>query len=135
VGPVLGVWVAVVAAAAALFAIVFHAWYQRHPSDVPDPTERQWRPPQINFSSTDVAGNSGGLIFVVGSVVIVAVGLPSVFWFLLAATVAAMCACLGARRVAHEPSEARAAGESDRVALIASSTPVVRRMARCVSQA
>ena len=43
---------------------------------------------QINFSSTEVAGNIGGLIFVVGSVFIVAIGLPSVIWFLFAATIA-----------------------------------------------
>jgi len=86
--PMLGAWVAFVTAAGGLLAIVIHAWYQRHPSDIPAPTEPQWRSPEINFSSTDVAGNSGGLIFVVGSVLIVAVGLPSVFWFLLAATVA-----------------------------------------------
>lgn len=88
VGPVLGAWVALVTAAGALFAIVIHAWYRRHPSDIPAPPELQRRLPQINFSSTDVAGNVGGLIFVVGSVIIVAVGLPSVFWFLIAGTVA-----------------------------------------------
>jgi hypothetical protein len=88
VGPVLGAWVAVVTAAGALFAILIHAWYDRHPSDIPTPAEPQRRSPQINFSSTEVAGNIGGLIFVVGSVFIVAIGLPSVIWFLFAATVA-----------------------------------------------
>ena len=53
------------------------------------PPDAPWRSPQINFSSTDVAGNVGGLIFVVGSVLIVSLGLPSVFWFLLAGTIAA----------------------------------------------
>ena len=72
----------------ALVAILIHAWYERHPSDIPIPTEPQRRSPQINFSSTDVAGNIGGLIFVVGSVFIVVIGLPSVIWFLFAATVA-----------------------------------------------
>ena len=88
VGPVLGAWVAVITAAGALLAILIHAWYDRHPSDIPTPAEPQRRSPQINFSSTEVAGNIGGLIFVVGSVFIVAVGLPSVIWFLFAATVA-----------------------------------------------
>jgi hypothetical protein len=83
-GPVLGASVAV----GALFAIMIHAWYDRHPSDIPAPAVPQSRSPQINFSSTEVAGNIGGLIFVVGSVFIVAVGLPSVIWFLFAATVA-----------------------------------------------
>jgi len=86
--PVLGAWVAVVAAAGALFAIVIHGWYGRHPSNLPTPTEPQRRTPQINFSSTEVAGNIGGLIFVVGSVFIVVVGLPSVIWFLSAGTIA-----------------------------------------------
>ena len=75
-------------AAGALFAIVMHAWYVRHPSDIPAPTEPKPRTPQINFSSTEVAGDIGGLIFVVGSVFIVAVGLPSVIWFMFAGTVA-----------------------------------------------
>ncbi|HEV8347365.1 MAG TPA: hypothetical protein VGQ16_12370 [Vicinamibacterales bacterium] len=88
VGPVLGAWVAVVTAVGALFAILIHAWYDRHPSDIPIPTEPQRRSPQINFSSTEVAGNIGGFIFVVGSVFIVAVGLPSVIWFLFVAAVA-----------------------------------------------
>jgi hypothetical protein len=88
VDPVLGAWVAFVAAAGVLCAVVIHAWYQRHPSDMPAPAEPQRRVPQINFSSTEVAGNVGGLIFVVGSVLIVSVGLPSVLWFLIAGTVA-----------------------------------------------
>src|SRR6185295_19522978 len=73
--------------AGAVFAILIHAWYARHPSDVPIPTEPQRRFPQINFSSTEVAGNIGGLIFVVGSVFVVSIGLPSVIVFLFAATV------------------------------------------------
>jgi hypothetical protein len=82
------VWVAAITVVGAVFAILMHAWYVRHPSDIPAPAEPPRRTPQINFSSTDVAGNIGGLIFVVGSVFIVAVGLPSVIWFLFAATVA-----------------------------------------------
>lgn len=87
-GPVLGAWVASIAGVGTLFAIVIHVWYDRHPSDIPVPTAPQWRSPQINFSSTEVAGNIGGLIFVVGSVFIVAIALPSVIWFLFAATFA-----------------------------------------------
>jgi len=89
VGPHVGVWAAAMTAAGALFAIVMHAWYVRHPSNMPAPIEpTRWRSPQINFSSTEVAGNIGGLIFVVGSVFVVAVGLPSVTWFLFIAAVA-----------------------------------------------
>jgi hypothetical protein len=75
-------------AANTAFAILIHAWYVRHPSDIPTPIERRRHSPQINFSSTEVEGNIGGLIFVVGSVFVVAVGLPSVIWFLFAATAA-----------------------------------------------
>ncbi|HEV3056885.1 MAG TPA: hypothetical protein VGY48_01495 [Vicinamibacterales bacterium] len=88
-GPVFGASVAVVTAAGALLAIVIHAWYQRHPSDIPAPIEPQRRAPQINFSSTEVAGNIGGLIFALGSVLIVAVALPALIWFLFGSTLAA----------------------------------------------
>jgi hypothetical protein len=85
----LGAWVAVITTVGMLLAFGFHAWYVRHPSEIPTPDEpHQQRGPQINFSSTEVAGNIGGLIFVLGSVGIVAVGLPSVILFLFAATAA-----------------------------------------------
>lgn len=90
-GPVLGAFVAVLTAAGSLLAIVIHAWYDRHPSAIPSPAERRPSSPQINFSSTEVAGNVGGLIFVVGTVFIVIIGLPAVIWFLFAATVAGCC--------------------------------------------
>lgn len=88
VNPVLGTVVAVIATAGSLCAIAIHAWYRRHPSELPTPRQRLWRSPQINFSSTDVAGNSGGLIFMAGTVVILVLGLPSILCFLLAGTVA-----------------------------------------------
>jgi hypothetical protein len=107
VGPTLGAPVSLATAiAASICAVMIHAWYARHPSVLPDPdpSERQWRPPQINFSSTDVAGNSGGLIFVIGTVFIVAVGLPSVVWFLLAAVIGACVVAWGlvTWRTSHE---------------------------------
>jgi hypothetical protein len=80
----LGVSYAIVAAAGALFAVVIHAWYERHPSDLPAPPDRPWRTPQINFSSTEVAGNVGGLIFVVGSLLVVSIAVPTVLLFLAA---------------------------------------------------
>ena len=87
-GPMLAVWMAVVLAAGAVVAMVIHAWHKRHPSNIPTPDAPQRRSPQINFSSTEVAGNIGGLIFAVGSVFIVVIGLPSVMWFLFGATIA-----------------------------------------------
>ena len=85
----LGAWTVAVPAAATLVALLLHVWYDRHPSTIAMPRDAPWRSPQINFSSTDVAGNIGGLIFVVGSVVIVSLALPSVFWFLVAGAIAA----------------------------------------------
>jgi hypothetical protein len=90
-GPHVGASVSILCAGAALFAIVIHRWYQRHPSELPaPPASEQKGSPRINFSSTQVAGNVGGLIFAVGSVFIVAVGVPSVIWFLFTA-IAAGC--------------------------------------------
>ena len=83
-----GAWTALIVAAGTLVAFLLHAWHQRHPSEIAVLPERRWRSPQINFSSTDVGGNAGGLIFVVGSVLIVSLGLPSVFWFLLTGALA-----------------------------------------------
>lgn len=90
-GPFVGAWVAVLMVAAAAFATVIHRWVQHHPSELPEPSEPQQRAtPQINFSSTEVDGNIGGLIFAIGTVLIVAVGLPSTVWFLFT-SVAAGC--------------------------------------------
>jgi hypothetical protein len=89
--PPLRAWVAVAAAVGTAFALLMHVWYDRHPSRMPMASEPLRRSPQINFSSTEVAGNIGGLIFVVGSVFIVVIGLPSVIWFLLAATFTGGC--------------------------------------------
>ena len=88
VGPILGRWVTIIAAASALVAVLIHRWYARHPSHIPTSTAPKTWSPQINFSYTEVAGNVGGLIFVVGSVFIVVIGLPSVIWFLFAGTAA-----------------------------------------------
>jgi hypothetical protein len=87
-GFALGGSAAVIVAAATLLASVLHGWHQHHPSDVPAPLEAKGGLPQINFSSTKVAGNAGGLIFAIGSVVIVSIGVPSLISFLLFGIVA-----------------------------------------------
>jgi len=85
-----GAWTTlIIAAAGTLVAFLIHVWHERHPSEIALLPERRRGSPQINFSSTDVGGNAGGLIFVIGSVLIVSLGLPSVFWFLLTAALAA----------------------------------------------
>jgi hypothetical protein len=87
-GPALSGWAMITGAAGTLVAVLIHRWYARHPSRIPAPSARQIWSPQINFSSMEVASNIGGLIFVVGSVFIVVIGVPSVIWFLFAATAA-----------------------------------------------
>jgi hypothetical protein len=88
IGPALGGGVTIIAAASVPVAVLIHTWYARHPSHIPTPSGSKIWSPQINFSSMEVAGNVGGLIFVVGSVFIVVIGLPSVIWFLFAGTAA-----------------------------------------------
>jgi len=84
-----GAWLMLGIGGGALVALVLHRWYDGHPSELPQPAELQRRFPQINYSSTDVAGNIGGLIFVVGSLLIVSLALPSVLWFLITSSIAA----------------------------------------------
>jgi hypothetical protein len=74
--------------AGALCAVAIHAWYGRHPSETPILSRQPWRTPQINFSSMDVAGNVGGLIFVVGSLLIVVLAVPQMLGILIAGAAA-----------------------------------------------
>lgn len=74
--------------AGALCAIAIHVWYQRHPSQTAAPSGQPLRTPQINFSNMDVAGNVGGLIFVIGSVLIVVLAVPQMLAILVAGAAA-----------------------------------------------
>jgi hypothetical protein len=105
--PSLGSWAFVVAIGGSLFAIGIHLWHNRHPSEVAIPDDDLPRRPEINFSSTPVGGNMGGLIFAVGSVVVLAVGLPMLRWYFLAALASGLLtgALLFAWRQRH-PSQA-----------------------------
>lgn len=86
-GSALGIWTIVAGIGGTCVAIGMHAWYGRHPSLlVVADTDIRHRP-QINLASIPVHANAGGLIFVVGSVAIVVLGLPALRWFLLAAVV------------------------------------------------
>jgi hypothetical protein len=88
IGPALGGGLTLVVAASSLVAAAIHRWYARYPSRVPTPSARRIWSPEINFSSMQVADNIGGLIFVLGSIVIVVIGVPAVIWFLFAGTAA-----------------------------------------------
>ena len=82
--------------AGALCAVAIHAWYDRHPSETPILSRQPWRTPQINFSNMDVAGNVGGLIFVIGSLLIVVLAVPQMLGILM---VGAAAGCLLAWRL------------------------------------
>ncbi len=87
-----------------LLAITMRWWHNRHPSVLgeADPVKGMRRP-EINLSSIPVAGNVGGLIFAVGSIVIVILGLPELRWFSLAAVLSGVlvAGALFAWRRAH----------------------------------
>jgi hypothetical protein len=92
-----------------LLAIALHWWYVRHPATLAEagvPT--RWRAAEINFSCTPVGGNAGGLIAVVGSVVIVLIGVPGVRLFLIGAITSGVLLAAG-MRAWHTRSEAASA--------------------------
>ena len=96
-GALFDVSAAILMAAGAVCAVAIHHWYERHPLSTAAPSDMPWRPPQINFSSMDVAGNVGGLIFVVGSLLVVVLGVPFLLTILMAVAAAG---CLLAWRLA-----------------------------------
>ena len=83
--------------AGALLSLALHRYevLRDGEADAPDSAKRL---AGINIASIRVGGDAGGLIFVVGSVAIVMLGLPSVRWFLLASVLAA--GALAAVRIA-----------------------------------
>jgi hypothetical protein len=68
-----------------LMAIALRRWNTRHPSELA-PTSRT-PGAEINLSSIPVAGDFGGLLFVIGAIVIVLLGLPDTRWFVLGSVV------------------------------------------------
>lgn len=85
-GQFLGVFVAGTIVGGVLLAVTLRWWHSRHPSTSVDAEPLALnRAPEINLSSIRVAGNIGGLMFAVGSTVIVMLGLPELRWFFLAA--------------------------------------------------
>jgi len=79
-------WFVLAAVAGGLvMAIALRRWNTRHPSQLA-PTSR--RPDaEINLSSIPVAGDIGGLLFVIGAIITVLLGLPDIRWFVLASVV------------------------------------------------
>jgi hypothetical protein len=105
--PMFGGFVTAVVIVGAVLAVALRTWNSRHPSTLAPVGEFGSQPKaEINMSSVPVAGDIGGLFFVVGAVIIVLLGLPDVRWFVLASVVvgAAMAGGLFAWRSSHTSS-------------------------------
>jgi hypothetical protein len=70
-----------------LLSVVLHRW-DNHPADGSPVGDRLTG---INIAAIHIGGDTGGLIFVLGSIAILALGLPLLRWFLVA-SVAVACA-------------------------------------------
>jgi hypothetical protein len=66
-------------------AIMLRRWNTRHPSQLAP--RAQTPGAEINLSSIPVAGDIGGLLFVIGAIVTVLLGLPDIRWFALGSVV------------------------------------------------
>ena len=71
------------AVAGAGVAVLIRRWHTRHPSVLPD--GGRTRVPEINLSRIPVGGDAAGLVFAVGAVVIVIVGVPDMAWYFVSA--------------------------------------------------
>jgi hypothetical protein len=60
-------------------------WNTRHPSELAQTSRKP--DAEINLSSIPVAGDIGGLLFVVAAIITVLLGLPDLRWFVLASVV------------------------------------------------
>jgi hypothetical protein len=106
--PMFGWFVVAVVVSGAVAAIALRRWNTRHPSAIAPVDPLASRPDaQINLSSIPVAGDFGGLMFVVGSIAIVLLGFPDVRWFVLGSVAAGsvMAAGLFAWRSSHVDRE------------------------------
>ena len=80
-------WFVLAAVAGGLImAIVLRRWNTRHPSAFA-PSARGNPNAEINLSSIPVAGDIAGLLFVIGAIITVLLGLPDIRWFVLASVV------------------------------------------------
>ena len=75
------------AVAGTIAAVMIRRWHTRHPSVLPY-TPRT-RVPEINLSRIPVAGDAAGLMFAIGAVVVVIIGVPDLAWYFVTALVCA----------------------------------------------
>ena len=81
------------AVAGALAAVLLRRWHTQHPSALP--YSPRTRVPEINLSRIPVAGDAAGLMFAVGGVAVVIIGVPDLAWYFVSALVcAALLACV-----------------------------------------
>ena len=71
------------AVAGAVAALLIRRWHTRHPSVLP--YAPRTRVPEINLSRIPVAGDVAGLIFAVGGVAVVIIGVPDLAWYFASA--------------------------------------------------
>jgi hypothetical protein len=76
-------------AAGALAALLIRRWHTRHPSVLPYAPRA--RVPEINLSRIPVDGDVAGLMFAVGGVAVVIIGVPDLAWYFVSAL---LCAAL-----------------------------------------
>jgi hypothetical protein len=98
-----GNFVIVIAAGTVATAIGIHRWHCRHTGRHGIVTPGLPRRPEINFAAIPVYGNMAGLLVVIGSLAVIAAGLPALGIFLLMAalTGAGVATALRAWHVAH----------------------------------
>ena len=99
-----GWFVLAAVAGGAVMAIALRRWNTRHPSQLaPSRGSASMPGAEINLSAIPVAGDIGGLLFVVGAIVTVLLGLPDIRWFVLGSVVAgaALAGGLFAWRSSH----------------------------------
>src|SRR5262245_24942025 len=91
-------------------ALTMRDWHDEHPSTVV--VEERTRRPEINMSAINVRGDGAGLLFAVGSVVIL-LALPQLRWFLVASVVCAAIAGFTLIKLRH-PRGSRGDGAGSR---------------------
>jgi hypothetical protein len=95
------------AVAGALAAVLLRRWHTRHPSALP--YSPRTRVPEINLSRIPVAGDAAGLMFAVGGVAVVILGVPDLAWYFVSALACAALLAWGlfawrsATAVRHAP--------------------------------
>ncbi|MGE0445263.1 MAG: hypothetical protein AB7P99_08535 [Vicinamibacterales bacterium] len=76
-----GWFMAGTATAGIALAVALRVWNTRHPSVLRDPSQADPAAPEINLSAIHVGGDIAGLMFAVGSVIVVFLGIPQLWWY------------------------------------------------------